>query len=654
MMREVIAAFSSRRSSTRTSGHGPARDADGRHAAEHLPTREQGRRDQAADVRPAQLGAVLGCLVRQELDVGEGGKTLRAGARREPRHGERRLGSGIRRRQEGSETGARPVPHPRPATEAQPSARVLGGEGGQRGDHQVDPVVGQQVRGGADDGLVGADLGLEDDPGETGGVGGDRPAGGHVLQCGRLGHGASLREAVKRHGEGRMPRLWSIDTLSLKEMVRSTPHWARWTSWAVPRVRPGHACGPAPKGNQAPGRGGAVLPPVRVERAAVGVVTGHEVVRASEEQRADEHHRPAGTRAPVELHVLGGEARGDPGRRSESQRLPHGVRRVDDSGLVLAEPCQQPRAGGDRDLDAGSEQRRDLRRGVVGTDQRRELVLEGVAGRLLRAAGAAPAPGRSAGRDDGREGVYPVQHEGGDAVAPSLVELAEHRGGGRSRDRVAQQHHRVVRLRGPGAVVGVERGCELALEGADPAGDLVGGQRGEDGVAGPALAGAPGQVAAAGDVAGEVEEARLGQDPPGIGGGGDEPRPGRGQGYDARARGGEDSAEPATGRLGAVHVHHCAWITRRSAAAGARAPHVVGLQLVGGALGLDGGADAVHHGVLQGGVGWGGASRRTWCGATLLGVRDPVVHFRDGLRTPGHAVSRRSGQSAVGCAAASA
>ena len=124
----------------------------------------------------------------------------------------------------------------------------------------------------------------------------------------------------------------------------------------------------------------------------------------------------------------------------------------------------------------------------------------------------------------------------------------------------------------------------------------------------------------------------------------------------ARPRGRQNSAEPAAGRLDAVHVHHCARghfrdvaevsAARRGPDARRRRP-----ELVGGALGLDGGADAVHHVVSPG---WGG---RCTPGSAYRGTTrssSPVVMTGVGVRTPGRAVSRRSGRSAAGCAAASA
>ena len=220
----------------------------------------------------------------------------------------------------------------------------------------------------------------EDHGRETRGPRGHRPADGRVLEEGLVDHvtWSLLAATVNRHGSGAMPRLWSIRTRSANCISYASAHSASRTSWAMPSVRPGQACGPAPNGQPGPRAPRPVPPAIGVEVGKVRGVSGHQVVEAAEEQRADQHHVTGRHALAVELHLAGRDAGRDPRRRGQPQRLPDRMDRVDVSAGWSASQASSHDPGGDRDLDAGSQHGRHL---------------GGRAGR-----GRGPPPGRPPGR----------------------------------------------------------------------------------------------------------------------------------------------------------------------------------------------------------------------------------------------------------------
>ena len=113
---------------------------------------------------------------------------------------------------------------------------------------------------------------------------------------------------VKRHGGGAMPRLWSIDTRSLKrDSLSPAP------PGEVRRAEPCRGCGPGTRAGRR--RTGARRPGACVSschRSGSNAVRpaaspGTSSVEPAEEQGADEHDAPAGNRGPAEVHL----ARGD-------------------------------------------------------------------------------------------------------------------------------------------------------------------------------------------------------------------------------------------------------------------------------------------------------------------------------------------------------
>ena len=71
----------------------------------------------------------------------------------------------------------------------------------------------------------------------------------------------------------------------------------------MPRWRPGHACGPAPNGSQAPGRCVPLLPSARVEPGQTVGVARDQLGQPAEEEGADQHDRARRHRSTAEIDL---------------------------------------------------------------------------------------------------------------------------------------------------------------------------------------------------------------------------------------------------------------------------------------------------------------------------------------------------------------
>ena len=192
----------------------------------------------------------------------------------------------------------------------------------------------------------------------------------------------------------------------------------------MPRLRPGHACGPAPKGSHAPWSVLVGLPTSRVERrAGCRRIARDQLGESAQEQRADEHDPTGRDGGSAELHLARGDPRGDPRRGRQAQRLPHDVDRIGSgSGRVAGQPGEQEGAGGDGDLDA----RRQHGRQLLGESGRDQAARPGQSSSASRAARSARRTrlqrrGGRAAAMTGAERVDPAQHQVADSVTRGWV-----------------------------------------------------------------------------------------------------------------------------------------------------------------------------------------------------------------------------------------
>ena len=124
----------------------------------------------------------------------------------------------------------------------------------------------------------------------------------------------------------------------------------------MPRCRPGHACGPAPNGSQAPGRWTPLCHRSGRNAGQALGVPGHEVGQAPEKQRADQHDGarrdswpPRSTSRVVTRAVTHVGASGAGSPRPLHGSIPSDPR----PDGVLGRATPEPRACSDGDLDAG-------------------------------------------------------------------------------------------------------------------------------------------------------------------------------------------------------------------------------------------------------------------------------------------------------------
>ena len=219
----------------------------------------------------------------------------------------------------------------------------------------------------------------------------------------------------------------------------------------MPRWRPGHACGPAPNGSQAPGRCVSVLPPVGVEAGQAVGVAGHQLGAAGRGAGADEDDPPCGNRCPAEIDLASRDASGDPRRRGQAQGLPDGVHRVRPRPPGgWPSQAEQEGAGGDRNLDA----RRPAWSPPAGVAPCEDPATAARASSSASRASLAPcdvpgstdAGGRWAAMTGPSASIQPRTRSATRSRRAVEVERGQDRGRRRSGHRTTQQQHGVVRL----------------------------------------------------------------------------------------------------------------------------------------------------------------------------------------------------------------
>ena len=235
-----------------------------------------------------------------------------------------------------------------------------------RGDHLDARSAGSA--GDAGDRVVDADLAGEDRVGERG----RRrrtpaPRDRRVLQDGVVDHddGSLLAATVNRHGSGSdAPTLVDGHVLAQRAIRARRPTGQARRACAMPRLRPGHACGPAPNGQPGARAPRPVLPAVGVEAGEPSGSPGTSsarrprsrgltsTTRTRRDALAAESTSRVVTRAVIQVGGV---------RRSVSHTAWTGST---SPRRVVGEPGQQPRARGDRDLDAGGQHGRRLLRRV--------------------------------------------------------------------------------------------------------------------------------------------------------------------------------------------------------------------------------------------------------------------------------------------------
>ncbi len=464
-----------------------------------------------------------------------------------------------------------------------------------------------------------------------------------------------VRATVKRHGSGAMPRPWSIPTCSLRRSSCCCAHVASWTNWANPSVRPGQACGPAPKGSHAPGRW---------ERSCHRAGSKPAICSGSPGTSPDSRPRssgltsttlPAGTcvpSSPTGSVVIRAVIQVGGVRRRVSQTAWTGSTGPD--GWVASHASSQAPAAIGTCTPAAS---------IVAT------WWGGLArpGAVARASSRANRASRSVRRVRlQRRGGRPAEMTGARASIHARVRSAmwsrvrtSHSTTAATVDRATGRRRRTMASY---ASPGVVRSCSASVASHSRAkvSSPVATSAGVSGAKvtwpervspvlperSPLRLTSPGKSKRAGSVRTRRASAGVVTSH-----GPWRPRdtaPVLGAERTAPSRPPADStlSRCITARASLPVCH-----TRQSAATGGRTPHVVRLQLVVGTRGLDAGADAIHHGFFS----------RGWTRSTPGGVprRHPEAVLPEelsgsGVRTPDRAASLQSDQSIAEYAVASA